>query len=149
MTRTLRALGAVTLSWLFSALVSLDTGAAAPVDTTSNTGNLVSAPVVAAPTNVAAAVSLNVVPLLTCSATVSWSISSPPPGTAFEVRRVVFGTSTVVAGPWPVSGSPYVDSPIPLTGGAGYEWQVRSVLSNGWTSAWVSAVAPNRLLCLL
>lgn len=101
----------------------------------------------AAPGSVQAILSANVVPLLTCRASVSWNAN--PDATSYELRRVVASTGAVDAGPWVVGSTSFVDTPVPLQliGGA-FEWQVRAALAS-WRSEWVTATVVNPLLCLI
>lgn len=139
----------VAVAALFLGVGTLDTGSAAPVALTSNPANAITARTIDPPTDVAATLGLNVLPLLTCNATITWTPSTLPDIDGYEVRRVTEGTGAV-AGPWTSAGPPYVDGAAPVIAGLyGYEWQVRSVVSSGWKSEWVTAVVDNALLCLL
>lgn len=150
--RLRRLVGAVAVGALCLGVGTLDTGSAAFVESTPNVANVASSHAVFPPSDVFADVRLNVLPLLTCRANVTWQPSTTAGVTAYEVRRVVTGTNAVSGGPWTVTapGTSYNDSAAPLLGaGLGvYEWQVRAVTGAGLRSDWIAADAPGFLLCL-
>lgn len=127
----------------------LATSSAAFTATTVNSGNSVGTLTVAPPTNVEAALTVNLLPLLTCRADITWTASSTPEVTGYEVVRIHVADGTVAAGPWTVTGTSHLDDPVPLQlAGSDYEWHVRSML-NAWGSTWQVAVPDNVAACLL
>ena len=131
-----------------AAVCSLDLGSAAFTTQTDSVGNSIGSGSVVQPA-VAATMTLNVTPLLTCKVVLTWAASSTPGVTDYEVVRVVKATSAVSAGPWTVTGLTYTDNPVPLQlTGNQYEWRVRAVLGT-WTSGWIAGTADNVLACLL
>jgi hypothetical protein len=138
---------------LCSVVLVLDLGLAGATfsGTTDNTSNSVSALVVEPPTAFDGTVSLNVLPLATCRADLTWTPSVTPGVTGYELRRVTAATGAVVDGPYSLSPATtaYTDSPFPLQLIAdAYAWEIRTV-HDTWTSTWVRVSPPTLLLCLI
>lgn len=130
-------------------LLRVPVSGAAFVGSTANDGNSAAALTVAAPPTASTTMALNITPLLTCEATVSWTASSTAEVTGYEVVRIDVSSGLPDAGPWSTAGLSHVDDPVPMwVLGSGYEWRVRSVVG-AWRSAWTVATMTNPLLCLL
>jgi hypothetical protein len=122
---------------------------AAFTGSTISAGNNIDALTVASPPTVGAAMTLNVLPLLTCRVDLSWSASTTPGITGYEVVRVTASTGLVAAGPWTVAGTNFVDDPVPLqVASSAFEWRV-TALFGSWRSAHTVAIPDNLLICLL
>jgi hypothetical protein len=122
---------------------------AAFTGSTVSAGNDIGALTVAPPPTAAAAMTLNVLPLLTCRVDLSWSASTTPGVTGYEVVRVTASTGVVAAGPWTVAGTAFVDDPVPLqVVSSAFEWRV-TALFGSWRSAYTVAIPDNLLICLL
>lgn len=115
----------------------------------TNTDNAVEALTIAPPTNITATMAANILPLLTCRVTLTWTASTTPDITGYEIIRVVASTGTTAAGPWTTTNLTIVDNPVPLQLiGSAYEWRVRTLHST-WHSTWQPATPNNLLACLL
>ncbi len=127
----------------------LDLAAAIAVTATSSGGSSITAGSVAPPSDVVAVMTANVTPALSCRVAISWTASPSPGVTGYEVVRVVASTGATAAGPWSVTGTAFVDDPVPLASVVNaYEWQVRAV-TGGWASPWVAASTTTLVNCLL
>jgi hypothetical protein len=132
-----------------AAFARLPVSGAAFVAHTSSDGNGVAALSVAPPGNVTATMTVNILPLLTCRVSLSWTASTTPDVNGYEIVRVVASSGAVAAGPWTTTGLTFIDNPVPLQLiGSAYEWKVRAMLSN-WRSPWQTAAPDNLLACLL
>jgi hypothetical protein len=149
MSRSLRGLAVAGWAACAAMLMSSPVGGAAFTSSTSNPASTMSTLVVTPPTNVVGAMSLNFVPVGTCRVALTWTASTTPGVSGYEVVRVRASTGVVEAGPFTVAGTSYVDNPVPLQLiGSAYEWRVRSIRSS-WRSAYQPATASNLAACLL
>lgn len=131
------------------ALAGLDSANAAFVAATGSESNDVAALTIEPPTNVDAAMTGNVLPLLTCRVDLSWDASSTPGIDGYEIVRVDAGTTVIDAGPWTTTLTSFTDTPVPLQLiGSSYDWLVRTTFGS-WTSQWAVATPVNLAACLL
>ncbi len=117
----------------------------------ANGANALSALVVNPPTNVSSTLALNVLPLATCKATVTWTASGTAGVTGYSIQRVRSATGVVDGGPWTVGAgaTSTVDAAFPLQLlSNSYAWQIRADRVT-WSSAWVQTIPSNLALCLL
>jgi hypothetical protein len=144
-TRLVVALGLASTLWL----TQLHLSDAAFTGSTASLGNDVSALTVMPPTTVDAAMTLNVVPLLTCRVALSWTPSPTPGVTGYEVVRVTAATGIIDGAPSIVAGTSFVDDPVPLQiAASAFEWRVTTLVGT-WRSTYAVAVPDNALICLL